>query len=103
MKILTICEHGNIRSVALAYILKHLFNHEVIAVGSRRITPETYELLHKWADKIIIVDKEVIADFMNMKKTIVLSVGKDQWRDAHAQGLTHKLYKELSKHPELWK
>jgi hypothetical protein len=102
IKILTVCSHGNIRSVALAYILKTLFGYEAIAIGSQEVSPETYAMLHAWADKILVVDKEVVKPFMDLKKTTILSVGKDQWRDAHAQGLVHKLYKELRKHPELW-
>jgi galactitol-specific phosphotransferase system IIB component len=104
MKILTVCSHGNIRSVALAYILKTLFNHEVIAVGEKRVVDSTMEILSDWADMIVkFTPGSGAISGRNIKKIIHFDIEEDIWHDAHAQGLTHRLYKELSKHPELWK
>ena len=99
MKILTVCNHGNIRSVGLAYILKTLFKHEAIAIGVEDTTIKTQQMLFDWADKIIILTEDLKID---NPKAIYFDVGKDIWFDAKHQGLVHKLYKELSKHPELF-
>ncbi len=57
MKILCVCARGNSRSVALAYILKDQMNLDAIAIGIEAASEETKEMLYKWADKIILVDK----------------------------------------------
>lgn len=54
MKILCICEGGNVRSVALAELLKDRGNN-AIAIGMKYIDKETLLILTKWADKIIDV------------------------------------------------
>jgi galactitol-specific phosphotransferase system IIB component len=104
MKILTICSHGNTRSVALAYILKTLFKQEAIAIGAEEISGETGKMLYEWADKVVYLDKEVLPKFWyGGGKITMFNVGKDVWFNPKHQELVHKLYRELSKHPELWK
>jgi len=100
MKILCICENGNVRSVGLAYVLKTLFKHEAIAVGYKKVSVDTMRMLTEWADKIIVLTDEF--EITTNPKFIRFDVGKDIWFDAKHQGLVHRLYKELSKHPELW-
>ena len=81
MKILCICERGNSRSVALAWILKDGMNQEAIAVGLRTMGQETKDLLFRWADRIILVDKrlefEIPEEFRH--KTKVWDVGPDRY------------------------
>ncbi len=68
MKILCICDWGNVRSVAMAQYVKELngkyqdfsenqknIKHEAIAIGDQIITNETKEMLIKWSDKVIDV------------------------------------------------
>lgn len=81
-KILCICDHGNVRSVALAYLIKTIYKHETIAVGDKNITPKTMKMLKEWAD--LIIDARSI-------------VGEDIWHDPFAQELQHKLLRELNK------
>jgi len=54
MKILCICEGGNVRSVALAQHLKEI-GWEAIAIGWKYTSKETLLMLIRWADKIIDV------------------------------------------------
>lgn len=80
MRILCICEHGNVRSVALAYLIKTIYGHEAIAIGRKITSPETMRMLEKWADGVIEVDK---------------LVGPDVWHDPFHHNLQHKLLKRL--------
>lgn len=57
MKILCVCARGNSRSVALAWILKDHLGLDAIAMGIEANSPETKDMLFKWADKIVLVDK----------------------------------------------
>lgn len=93
MKILCICEHGNVRSVALAYLIKTIYKHEAIAIGWKNVSKETKEMLFNWADKIIYLDYNVPGKLNN--KEFQLNVGEDIWHDPYHQGLQHKLLKRL--------
>lgn len=100
LKILTICNHGNIRSVALAYLIKSIYGHEAIAIGSEDTSKETWDMLLNWADKVIVMDSSVPIEAPLYKprsddKVIYLNIGKDIWFDAKHQALLHKLYKKL--------
>jgi hypothetical protein len=57
MKILCMCQQGNSRSVALAYLLKEN-KHESIAIGMLSTSRKTREMLYGWADLIIMVISE---------------------------------------------
>ena len=59
MNILCLCERGNSRSVALAWMFKDymLPAHNAIAGGMRTMDDETKKMLYEWADRIILVDK----------------------------------------------
>ena len=79
MKILCLCEGGNVRSVAAASLLKMNFNQDTLAAGWRWNTPETLELLFSWADKIILM-QECFQDKVpstHHNKVVVLDVGID--------------------------
>lgn len=80
MKVLCVCEHGNVRSVALAYLIKTIYKHEAIAVGEEDTSPETMEMLGNWADKVIYVPD---------------LVGEDVWHDPFNHNLQHKLLKVI--------
>lgn len=105
MKVLCVCEHGNVRSVALAYLLKTIYSHEALSCGIRNMSQETKRTLFTWADKVIALDADVflgIAAFsaLNEKgkysdKLHLVDVGKDKWFNAKDQELLHILYKNL--------
>lgn len=52
MRILCMCEGGNVRSVALAQHIKEN-GHEAIAIGSKYCSTETIRMLFNWCDKFI--------------------------------------------------
>ena len=95
MKILTICERGNSRSVMLAYLLKDGYGHDAIACGIRANTGETMDMLYKWADKIILVDKDFIPEVPQEfhSKMKVWDVGKDRFFMPNNELLT--IYQDL--------
>jgi len=60
MKIVTMCQGGHVRSVALKYILRYLNagHHDVIACGWEGNTLETRRMLFDWADVIVIMEPQ---------------------------------------------
>lgn len=105
IKILTICEHGNIRSVAMAYLIKTIYQHkhEVLSCGIKDISKKTFWQLCSWADKVVFMDKKLVPsvieydDKNHMPEIIIANLGKDIWHDAQAQELVHKCLKQLHK------
>lgn len=55
MKFLCVCDGGNVRSQALAYILHDERGHEAIPVGRLRLSADTLRMLCVWADIIVIM------------------------------------------------
>lgn len=105
LKVLTICAHGNIRSVALAYLLKTIYGYDVLACGVEDTGEDTFLMLYNWADKVILLDPNLMGkvekklgfDPLNdyKDKFQFLDVGEDKWHDANAEELRHKLLKGL--------
>lgn len=81
MKVLTICERGNSRSVALAWLLKDGMGFDAVAMGIRAASGDTKQMLYKWADKIILVDKDFLPEVPQEfhDKLQVWEVGKDRY------------------------
>ena len=80
MKILCICEGGNVRSVSLAQHLKEI-GHEAIAVGDKYTSNETYALLFKWADKVIDLRDYIPIDLWhNPRDEQLKSLVKTIWK-----------------------
>ncbi len=81
MKILCICQRGNSRSVALAYIFKDVLNQDALAMGIESASDETKEMLYGWADIIILVDKsfkdEIPGEYRDRLR--VWDVGPDRY------------------------
>ena len=83
MKILCVCEGGNVRSVALAYALKHEVNprHDALAMGLVTNNPDTQLMLFNWAERIIVMEerlKEPIPPIFHSKVS-VCEVGPDRY------------------------
>src|SRR5512135_1017219 len=96
MKILAVCQAGNVRSVALAWNLKGK-GHEAIAVGHATSSPATLKMLSKWADKVLLAQPHF---FLNVppearKKAIVVNLGPDVWKDPTNPSLKRKVSKLL--------
>lgn len=81
MKILCICERGNSRSVALAYIFKDVLNQDALAMGIRATTEDTKIMLYDWSDIIILVDKTFESEIPEkyQEKLHVWDVGPDRY------------------------
>lgn len=60
-KILCVCDIGISRSVHFASRLKYVADS--LAVGLNTTTPETLDMLCKWADTIIVTSPDQIAGF----------------------------------------
>ena len=97
-KVLTICNGGNIRSVALARYIKDLngiyvnlqgdedvIKYEAIAVGKDVMTDKSMDYMKQWAD--IIIDVSDNGEHF---------IGEDVWNDASNPELIKKM-------EELWK
>lgn len=87
MKIVTVCEQGNNRSLHAAYLMRYKrkvdgggFN-DVIPIGIKTSSPELQRNLFKWADWIILTDarfKSLISEEF-YGKLKVWDVGPDRW------------------------
>ncbi len=98
MKILCLCRGGNVRSTSLAWILKYQFNHDAIACGIERNSPETIEMLAGWAERIFFVEpvlEENIPEKYREKATLV-DTGPDIWGLAGHEDLMEHIWKVLS-------
>jgi len=80
MKILTVCDQGNNRSVNFAHLLKY-WNNDVIPIGLDTTSQETLEMLYDWADYIILteaIQKYKMPEEYN-NKIKILDVGADNF------------------------
>ena len=99
MKILTVCNGGNCRSVTLASMIKQK-GVEAIPIGVRTSSKETIKLLADWADTIVIVaDGHVKGKFPNgyKNKLVYMYIGKDKWEQAMHPELVKRIKKALKK------
>ena len=60
MKILTVCEQGNNRSVTFATLLRYKYKCDTIPMGFDTMSAESQVMLYNWADVIIITDKNLV-------------------------------------------
>jgi hypothetical protein len=81
MKIVTMCQGGNVRSVGLGYVLKYHYGQDVLACSWEKNTDETRRMLYAWGDRIIVME----ADFVKyvppefQSKVVVYDVGPNRW------------------------
>lgn len=82
MKILTICDQGNNRSVQFAHLLKYKYKgFDVIPIGLSTTSLPTLQMLFEWANIIILTEpcqKEQIP-FCYEHKVKVWDVGADTY------------------------
>jgi protein-tyrosine-phosphatase len=87
-KFLTVCSHGNCRSVHMATILKEVFKVEAIAIGVHTSTVETIETLYAWCDHMLVMHEELVDDLPETcrEKLKVCCVGEDRfWQGLHPE------------------
>lgn len=58
MRILCVCEGGNTRSVALARLLRDEYGVDALACGWRNNSGDTLDMLCRWADHIVVMQRE---------------------------------------------
>jgi galactitol-specific phosphotransferase system IIB component len=92
MKILVLCNHGNVRSVGLKYLIQRLYDHDVLAAGVEENTDETLAMLGNWADKIITLTPMAKEMFI---ESVLIDVGRDVWFNPFHHNLQHKLLKHI--------
>jgi predicted protein tyrosine phosphatase len=104
MKVLTVCHGGNVRSVALAYVLKNLVDADALACGWSANTPETLSMLCEWADRIIIVQEHYLEKIPKRyrDKVSVYEVGRDRWLNSLDPEL-RLIFKRKVQEDPLWK
>lgn len=87
MKIVTVCEQGNNRSVHAAYIMRYKRKidgggcNDIIPIGIKTSSQELQKMLFDWAEWIILTDAQfknlIPAEYSNKLK--VWDVGQDRW------------------------
>jgi predicted protein tyrosine phosphatase len=86
MKVLTVCQRGNCRSVALAYVLKDVRGQsDILSCGIETTSPQTFDMLGEWAEKIVVCAELEILQRVPTKfshKTEWANVGPDRWQNA---------------------
>lgn len=80
-KALTICQGGNSRSVALAYVLKYKYGVDALACSWEQNSPATIKMLCEWADVVFVMQPKFIdaVDSEYRAKVKVIDVGEDRW------------------------
>lgn len=87
MKIVTVCELGNKRSVHAAFLMRFKRkvdgggNNDCVPIGIKTTSPEFQKMLFDWADWIILTDsqyKGLISPEYDHKLHI-WDVGEDRW------------------------
>jgi hypothetical protein len=82
-KIAVFCKGGICRSAAMANELKK-YGHDVLCAGLGYNSPETIQMLTDWADRIVVMQKE-LTDFVPMNgrsKMILADLGPDIWANS---------------------
>jgi len=96
MKILTVCDQWNNRSVMFAHLLKY-WGNDCIPVWLKTTSPETLKMLYEWAD-LIILTEEIQREYIslepdNWKKIILLNV----WPDIYPRPFNKELHEKVKK------
>ena len=95
--ILCVCEHGNNRSVTMAFILKYVENFETLSAGVGYHTPETLKMLYEWADVIVVPEDKLLALIPEEYKSKIkfYNIGKDIYNRPFNQILFQKAKKMM--------
>lgn len=99
--ILCLCEHGNNRSVTMAWLLKYVSNFETLTAGLLYHTQETLEMLYQWADVITIPEERLIEKIPEHHRGKVKSypIGEDHFPRPFNQELLDLTKQLLEKDP----
>jgi predicted protein tyrosine phosphatase len=99
-RVICVCQGGNSRSVACAYVLKYEFGIDALACSWEKNSPETMALLFRWATIIIVMQAEfkpkIPARFHG--KVLIIDVGPDKWCNGLHPELVELCYNLLAPH-----
>ena len=105
MKILVICQRGNVRSVTVATLLKDYAGlNDVIALGVQTSTPETLQYMVEWADLVINAGQTELVDYLDwpsVKAYVYLGIEIDRWQKSMHPELMRIVVEELQRKTEL--
>ena len=81
MRVLCLCQGGNVRSVALAFVLKYEYSEDALAASLEKNSPETLASMMEWAEKIFVVERWMLdwISKMHRDRVTVLEIGPDRW------------------------
>lgn len=100
LKILSLCQWGLVRSVAVRRILIDELGADVIAAGIEKNDEETLKMLGDWADVIFIAAKNLAfspnASVFDRNKIKLLNIGDDVWQNPRHKDLERKCKDELA-------
>ena len=90
--ILCVCEHGNNRSVTMAWLLKYVENFETLTAGLSYHTPQTLKMLFEWADVITVPEEKLLALIPEEYKSKIkfYNIGEDIYPRPHNKVLLDK-------------
>lgn len=101
MKILTICDQWNNRSVHFAHPLKY-WGNECISIWIKNTSTDTLTMLYYWADKVICTEKIqtelLLPKWKYEEKILLLDVGLDTYPRPFNKELHEKVKKLLEEH-----
>lgn len=100
MKIVCVCQRGNVRSTALAYLLKDYHGgQDAIAIGWQTAGVELQRFLFEWSERIFVlesyIEQKIPVEYR--PKVFVFDVGPDVYGDAKNTVLLNKLEDLLRK------
>lgn len=78
-RILCICRGGSSRSVGIRNVLAWMHGHDALAAGFEGNTPETLEMLFKWAEIIVCARDKFLKEIPEpyQHKVRICEVGRD--------------------------
>lgn len=99
MKVVTMCQQANCRSVGLGIVLKDHHQVDCVAVGYNANSPELREMLYSWADAIVLMQPGMVTSvpWQFRVKTIVCDVGPDGYWHARNEQLQAKCHEWVNK------
>lgn len=81
VKYLCVCDGGNVRSAALAYVLHNELKQEAIPIGRLMVSKKTMDYFCKWAD-VIVLTQPHMEESINKKfkdKLRCVDIGEDRF------------------------
>jgi predicted protein tyrosine phosphatase len=99
-KILALCQKGNSRSVALAFLFKKR-GADALSAGLVTSSKETINMLCQWAELVIVTDEKLVSlmPVGHEEKLKIWNVGTDKWFRGFKQDLLDKYEEFISQEP----